>query len=82
MDKVPIGKIISGGQSRADRAALDWAIENAIPHGGWCPKGRRAEEGIISERYELEETCTVDTRPVLQLRSIALRPYTVHTLVQ
>jgi hypothetical protein len=35
-----IGKIVSGGQTGADRAALDWAIENGIPHGGWCPKGR------------------------------------------
>lgn len=34
-----IEKIASGGQTGADRAALDWAIENGIAHGGWCPKG-------------------------------------------
>jgi hypothetical protein len=51
-----IQKIISGGQTGADRAALDWAINNRIPHGGWCPKGRRAEDGVIPERYGLQET--------------------------
>jgi|KBSMisStaDraftv2_1062788.scaffolds.fasta_scaffold27257_7 hypothetical protein len=51
-----IEKIMSGGQMGADRAALDWAIENGISHGGWCPKGRRAEDGIIPERYQLGET--------------------------
>jgi hypothetical protein len=51
-----IEKIISGGQTGADRAAFDWAIENGISDGGWCPMGRGAEDGIISERYQLEET--------------------------
>ena len=49
-------KIISGGQTGADRAGLDWAIANDIPHGGWCPKGRKAEDGIIPPRYHLTET--------------------------
>src|ERR1022692_3703229 len=49
-------KIVSGGQTGADRAALDFAIEHGIPHGGWCPKGRRSEEGPIDVRYELKET--------------------------
>ena len=39
-----------------DRAALDCAIALDIPHGGWCPAGRRAEDGIIPERYRLVET--------------------------
>ena len=52
----PVEKIISGGQTGADRAALDWAIEHGISHGGWCPKGRRAEDGKIPETYCLEET--------------------------
>ena len=47
---------MSGGQTGADRAALDFAIENGIPHGGWCPKGRRAEDGPIDARYQLKET--------------------------
>ena len=51
-------KIVSGGQTGADRAALDWAIGNHIPHGGWCPKGRKAEDGIIAARYNLSETPT------------------------
>ena len=49
-------KIVSGGQTGADRAALDWAIEHKIDHGGWCPKGRKAEDGVIESRYALQET--------------------------
>lgn len=48
--------IISGGQTGADRAALDFAIEYGIPHGGWCPRWRLAEDGAISSRYALCET--------------------------
>jgi uncharacterized protein (DUF1786 family) len=48
--------IISGGQIGADRAALDFAIEHGMPHGGWCPCGRLAEDGPIDERYQLQET--------------------------
>lgn len=54
-----IQKIISGGQTGVDRAALDVAIELKIPHGGWCPKGRLAELGIIiPKKYLLKETKT------------------------
>jgi len=49
-------KIISGGQSGVDRAALDFALNNCIPCGGWCPKGRLAEDGPIDQRYPLQET--------------------------
>ncbi len=52
----PIRKIISGGQTGADRAALDFAIEHGIPHGGWCPAGRWAEDGKIDARYRLKQT--------------------------
>jgi hypothetical protein len=48
--------IVSGGQTGADRAALDVAIERGIAHGGWCPRGRLAEDGPISARYQLQET--------------------------
>ena len=51
-----ISRIISGGQTGADRAALDWAISNNILHGGWCPMGRLAEDGRINPKYELDET--------------------------
>ena len=48
--------IVSGGQTGADRAALDFAIEHGISHGGWCPRGRRAEDGPIPSLYLLRET--------------------------
>lgn len=48
-------KIVSGGQTGVDRAALDFAIQHAIPHGGWCPKGRLAEDGVLDAKYALEE---------------------------
>ena len=54
MEKV-IERIISGGQTGVDRAALDVAIEWGIPCGGWCPKGRRAEDGRIPAHYRLQE---------------------------
>lgn len=43
-----------------DRAALDVAIELGLEHGGWCPRGRRAEDGIIPPRYHLRETVDND----------------------
>lgn len=60
-DKVPMlperpGMLMSGGQTGVDRAALDWAIANDINHGGWCPAGRLAADGVIDERYGLTET--------------------------
>ena len=48
--------VISGGQTGVDRGALDAAINLGIPHGGWCPKGRLAEDGKISSKYQLKET--------------------------
>ena len=44
------------GRPGADRAALDWAIAYRIIHGGWCPKGRKAEDGPLAGRYQLRET--------------------------
>ena len=55
-----ITKIISGGQTGADRAALDFAIKNNIPHGGWVPEGRKTEEGRLPDRYQLQEMPTDD----------------------
>ena len=49
-------RIVSGGQTGADRAALDWAIAHGIAHGGWCPKGRRAEDGPLDAKYQLTES--------------------------
>lgn len=52
----PLQKIVSGGQTGVDRAALDVAMALNIPCGGWCPRGRRAEDGRIPQRYPLAET--------------------------
>ncbi len=49
-------RLISGGQTGVDRAALDAAIESNFPCGGWCPAGRRAEDGVIPAIYLLKET--------------------------
>ena len=49
-------KIISGGQTGVDRAALDAAQQLNFPHGGWCPHGRIAEDGPIPTSYSLKET--------------------------
>lgn len=53
-----VTKIISGGQTGADRAALDFAIERNIPYGGWLPKGRKTEDGPLPEKYQLQEMPT------------------------
>jgi len=50
-----IKEIVSGGQTGVDRAALDIALEFKIKHGGWCPYGRKAEDGIIPAKYQLKE---------------------------
>ncbi len=53
---VKLRKLISGGQTGVDRAALDVAVKLHIPCGGWCPRGRWAEDGPISSLYPLQET--------------------------
>ena len=53
-----ITKILSGGQTGADQAALDFAIKHGIPHGGWIPKGRKTEDGILPDKYKLDEMPT------------------------
>ena len=49
-------RIVSGGQTGVDRGALDAALAVGVAHGGWCPRGRRAEDGIIPDQYQLVET--------------------------
>jgi hypothetical protein len=55
-----VRRVVSGGQTGADRGGLDAAIGLGIEHGGWCPLGRRAEDGAIPERYRLRETASDD----------------------
>src|SRR5690349_1412053 len=55
-----IRRLVSGGQSGVDRAALDTALALGIDCGGWCPRGRKAEDGPIADRYPLAETPSAD----------------------
>ena len=55
-EQMKIIRVISGGQTGADRAALDAAVVCGVDHGGWCPKGRFAEDGPIPAKYNLQET--------------------------
>jgi hypothetical protein len=50
--------IVSGAQTGADRAGLDWAVSRGLPYDGWCPKGRTSEDGPIPPAYVLRETPT------------------------
>ena len=51
-----VKRVVSGGQTGVDRAALDVAISLEMDHGGWCPRGRVAEDGVIPSHYNLTET--------------------------
>lgn len=55
-----VKKVISGGQTGVDRAGLDAAAGNGIPIGGYCPKGRLAEDGVIPEKYPMIEVDSPD----------------------
>lgn len=55
-----IRKVVSGGQTGADRAALDVALKLGVPSGGWCPHGRLAEDGPLASIYPLTETLSCE----------------------
>ncbi|WP_296896841.1 putative molybdenum carrier protein [Thiohalocapsa sp.] len=56
----PVARVVSGGQTGVDRAALDAALAAGVPVGGWCPRGRLAEDGVLPARYPLCETPDAD----------------------
>ena len=56
-------KIVSGGQTGADRGALDAALEWGSVYDGWVPTGRRSEDGRVPERYKLREHPNPDYKP-------------------
>ena len=68
--------IVSGGQTGADRAGLDFAIEHGVTHLGYCPRGRLAEDGEIPARYNLEET-EHDDYPTRTRKNVELGDATV-----
>ncbi|MFC1863368.1 YpsA SLOG family protein [Thermodesulfobacteriota bacterium] len=55
-----ISKIISGGQTGVEQAALDAAIQWNVDHGGWIPKGRKTETGELPDKYKMEEMPTTN----------------------
>lgn len=66
-----LAKIISGGQTGVDRATLDAAIAAGVPYDGWVPRGRRAEDGRVSERYVLREH-TSDQYPPRTIENVTM----------
>jgi hypothetical protein len=58
-------RIVSGGQTGADRAGLEFALEVGLEHGGYVPKGRKAEDGRIDDRYRMTEL----TSPLYSVRT-------------
>lgn len=67
---VTLARIISGGQTGADRGALDAALALEFPCGGWCPEGRRAEDGVIPATY-----------PVVELSGAGYRKRTIRNIL-
>ena len=55
-----IKSIVSGGQTGADRGGLKAALHCNVPHGGWCPMGRKSEDGRIPDSYRLKEMSSAD----------------------
>lgn len=55
-------RVVSGGQTGVDRGALDAALDHGFPCGGWCPAGRKAEDGVIPAHYPVAELAAGDYR--------------------
>ena len=73
--------IVSGGQTGADRGALDFAIEHGYTHGGWAPSGRQAEDGPVPLKYQLAELTDGGYRQCTQIFAERMvKPYLVFQL--
>jgi hypothetical protein len=59
---MPLQRVVSGGQTGVDRGALDAALDCGFPCGGWCPAGRKAEDGVIPAHYPVAELAEGDYR--------------------
>lgn len=57
---VSVSRVVSGGQTGVDRGGLEAAMAIGLEHGGWCPKGRIAEDGTIPPEYDLTESRSPD----------------------
>ena len=68
--------IISGGQTGADRAALDFALERGLEIQGYCPRGRRADDGPLDTKYPLQETES-DSYPPRNRLNVSLADVTI-----
>jgi hypothetical protein len=75
-----LAKIVSGGQTGVDRAALDASLVAGFPCGGWCPLGRLAEDGEIPERYPLKELQDDEGAPVIRAARKVAEGYRARTL--
>jgi hypothetical protein len=76
MTRVGVRRVVSGGQTGADRGGLDAALELGLAVGGFCPRGRRAEDGVIPDRYPLVEL-TSPAYPPRTRKNVALADATV-----
>lgn len=61
------GKVLSDGRPGVDRTALGWAMSHRLPHGGWCPVGRQAEDGPLSLLYQLKAVSSSDKTECVRL---------------
>lgn len=77
-----IEKIISGGQTGADIAEIDAAIDCNIPYGGQLPKGRKSEDGVVPEKYTGFQVKTRGGYPKRTEQNVIIEGKTVASLLR